>query len=174
MSLPAGQPQMLADGEAVGHAGHIVANGSRSPRLGAAQTIVFENAASATDTQTVNVGSFVPVSISFDPNNWVLKSRTLSINTCGLPPATSGVWYSYSTITASHGRTPYTWALAGGSLPPGMSISTSTNLGVLSGTCSTPGTYTFTIRVTDRNSVVRTTSLTIEVRASGVDDWDAY
>jgi uncharacterized repeat protein (TIGR01451 family) len=40
----------------------------------------------------------------------------------------------------------YTWSIAGGSLPPGESLSPSGNL---SGTLSTPGTYTFLVRATD-------------------------
>lgn len=143
---------------------------------GATQTIVFNNAALATDTQSINVGSFVPVSITFDPDNWVLENnRSLSINTCGLPPVSAGTYYS-RTLTASSGRTPYTWSIASGSLPPGMTLTTSSNNGVLAGTCSTPGTYTFTVQVRDSRStpVIRTTPLTLEVRATGVDEWKMY
>ena len=140
---------------------------------GATQTIVFNNAAVASETQSINVGSFVPVSIAFDPNNWVLNNGSLSINTCALPPATSGVAYS-RTMTASLGRTSYTWSVISGSLPPGMSLTTSSSTGVLSGTCSVPGAYPFTVQVRDRNGVTRTAALTLDVRASAVSDWNAY
>ena len=50
---------------------------------------------------------------------------------------------------ASGGLTPYVWSVAGGSIPGGLSLSTAT--GLLSGTPTTPGTFTFTIGVTDQN-----------------------
>jgi large repetitive protein len=68
--------------------------------------------------------------------------------------------YSY-TLTASGGTVPYTWSVSGGSLPAGITLNAST--GVLSGTPTTAGTSSFTIKVTDANSQSATeaTSLTI-------------
>lgn len=140
---------------------------------GATQTVVFNNSAAASDTQSINVGSFAPVSVLFDPQNWVLKNRTLAINACGLLPATSGVAYS-RTMTAAGGRTTYTWSIASGSLPPGITLASTSNTGVLSGTCTVPGAYTFTVQVRDRNGVTRTTDLTLEVRGSDVNEWSLY
>ena len=52
------------------------------------------------------------------------------------------------TIDGVGGTGPYTFALSSGSLPAGLGpINSST--GVISGTPSTPGTYTFYIQVTD-------------------------
>ena len=53
--------------------------------------------------------------------------------------------YPSVTFTASGGTAPYTITQVGGTLPPGMSFSN----GVLSGTPTTPGTYTFTVLVVD-------------------------
>lgn len=57
------------------------------------------------------------------------------------PPATAGVAYSF-TFTAA-GTPPITWAVASGTVPPGLTLSSS---GVLSGTPSAAGAYGFTVQ----------------------------
>jgi exo-beta-1,3-glucanase (GH17 family) len=61
-----------------------------------------------------------------------------------LPPATVGAAYSHA-LQATAGATPYAWALASGVLPQGLGLSAG---GVLSGTPTGAGTYTFGVRVT--------------------------
>ena len=63
-----------------------------------------------------------------------------------LPHGTVGVAYS-RTITASGGTGPYTFTVTAGSLPPG--LSTITSGGLISGTPTTAGTFTFTVTATD-------------------------
>ena len=70
----------------------------------------------------------------------------LTITTSSLPGGTVGSPYS-QTLSATGGVPSYTWSLASGSLPPGLSLSASG--GVVSGTPTTSGTYSFTARVTD-------------------------
>ena len=60
------------------------------------------------------------------------------------------------TIVASGGASPRTFALASGSLPAGLTLNTST--GVISGTPTSVGSASITIRVTDANSATSTTS----------------
>lgn len=67
----------------------------------------------------------------------------LSITTSGLPGATVGAAYS-TTLSASGGSGTKTWTVAAGSLPAGLSLSSG---GVLSGTPSSPGTASFTAKV---------------------------
>jgi len=86
-------------------------------------------------------------------------AEQLNINTSSLPAATRGNLYTAS-ISVSGGRVPYTFTLLSGSLPPGLSLSLA---GVISGTPTTNGTYTFTIRVIDDNSDSDTQPLTIVV-----------
>ena len=50
------------------------------------------------------------------------------------------------TLTAAGGTAPYRWTLASGQLPPGLSLSFS---GVISGTPSTSGSFSFAIQVSD-------------------------
>jgi hypothetical protein len=75
----------------------------------------------------------------------VLPAGALIVTTSSLPGAEHAQPYSAS-LSASGGSPPYTWSLASGSLPPGVSLSSS---GVLSGTPSATGVWSFTVRVSD-------------------------
>ena len=73
---------------------------------------------------------------------------SLLISTATLPAGVTGQAYS-STLTALGGNPPVTadtWSLAGGSLPPGLNLSTA---GVISGTPTTIGTFPFLVEVMD-------------------------
>jgi len=83
----------------------------------------------------------------------------LAIQTSSLPNATIGTSYS-QILTASGGKTPYTWARSSGTLPTGLTLSSS---GMISGTLSATGTFTFTARVTDAAAASTTKSLSITV-----------
>lgn len=65
-----------------------------------------------------------------------------------VPDGFVSVVYSEAYI-ATGGTAPYSFAVVSGSLPTGLTLSSS---GALSGTPTTPGTYAFTVRVTDANS----------------------
>jgi hypothetical protein len=64
-------------------------------------------------------------------------------------------------FSAGGGTAPYTWTVVMGSLPPGLTLNPST--GVLSGTPTQKGNYTFTVQVTDANGTVSTQQFTIAV-----------
>jgi hypothetical protein len=89
-----------------------------------------------------------------------------------LQNGTIGVAYS-ETITAQGGSgTGYTYALTGGALPTGTSLNSST--GVISGTPTTAGTYSFTIKVTDSLGNVGSQGFSITIAApsaSGGGSW---
>ena len=138
--------------------------------LGASKTVVVENTVSSV-THGVPLDGFVPVEMAFDPTNWVLKHTGLSINTCGLPKAEMGAYY-FRNLQAQ-GASDYssgalTWSVTGGSLPLGLTLSSG---GFLSGTPTAAGSYTFTVKVQDSSSATRSTTLNLEVTASGVEDW---
>ena len=65
----------------------------------------------------------------------------------GLPTAREGVQYS-ATLTADFGTPPYTFTLASGMLPPGLTVNMD---GTITGTpgLGTSGTYTFSVQVSD-------------------------
>ena len=83
----------------------------------------------------------------------------LSITTSSLPSGTKGTSYS-NLVQASGGTTPYTWSISG-SLPAGLSMSTST--GLISGTPTATGTANFTVTVTDAGSPAQTKSVPLSI-----------
>jgi len=75
--------------------------------------------------------------------------------------------YSY-TFQGAGGNPPYNWSVTAGSLPTGLSLNPFT--GIVSGTPSSPGTFTYNVKLTDNsgNSVVKTFSTTVATSASAV------
>jgi hypothetical protein len=69
----------------------------------------------------------------------------VTVNPATLPDVLAGDAYN-QTLTATGGTAPYTFSLATGTLPPGITIGSA---GVLSGTSFSPGSYTFTIQAVD-------------------------
>ena len=88
-----------------------------------------------------------------------VSSPTLTVATSNLPNATQGASYS-SNLAASGGTLPYTWRLASGSLPAGLSL---TSAGAFTGSPTNAGTSTFTAQVTDAASHSATASLALTV-----------
>jgi hypothetical protein len=87
-------------------------------------------------------------------------NATLVITTTSLPNATATVAYS-ETLVATGGDGTYTWLATVGSLPTGLSLTTST--GLISGTPSAVGSQTFTVQVTSEDGQAATRQLTITV-----------
>lgn len=85
---------------------------------------------------------------------------TLTLSPAGpaLPGAVPGIAYSQQFSTS--GGTSYTYSLTGGSLPPGLSLSAS---GLLSGTPTTSGNYSFTVKVTDVSTATTSQAYTLAV-----------
>jgi large repetitive protein len=63
-------------------------------------------------------------------------------------------------LTAVGGVTPYSWSIAGGSLPPGLALD---SLGDITGTPTNLGTFNFTARVTDSVTNTATKGLAITI-----------
>jgi len=86
----------------------------------------------------------------------------LTVTTTSLPPATSQGAYA-QTLAASGGTPPYNWSVAVGTLPQGVTLTAS---GVLSGIPIIPGSYGFTVQVTDGLGTVAIRNLNLEVTAA--------
>ncbi|HMZ17765.1 MAG TPA: FG-GAP-like repeat-containing protein, partial [Blastocatellia bacterium] len=85
-----------------------------------------------------------------------------TIGTSSLPSAQAGNFYSQS-LVASGGSPGYTWSLAAGALPPGLSLNSG---GTISGFASGSGTYNLTVRVADSAGQTAQKALSIFVVAS--------
>ncbi|WP_426753647.1 putative Ig domain-containing protein [Myxococcus sp. Y35] len=95
----------------------------------------------------------------------------LSISGGALASATQGREYE-ARFTATGGRAPYTWSLAGGPLPGGMTIQQRDGAYVLSGIPTVSGTFPLTVRVTDaaNRTAERSVSLQIVTPPPPTDD----
>jgi uncharacterized repeat protein (TIGR03803 family) len=91
-----------------------------------------------------------------------MEIGTLGVTTASLPNGTNGFVYS-QTLTASGSPPPYAWTLAAGSLPPGLTLTTS---GLISGMPTTNGTFNFTVKVTDALSSTATQAFSLTINVS--------
>lgn len=73
---------------------------------------------------------------------------------------------SYSeTISAQGGTAPYTFSVTSGALPTGTTLAPST--GIISGTLTATGTFSFTITVTDVNGNTGSRGFQVIIAAAG-------
>jgi IPT/TIG domain/Putative Ig domain/Pectate lyase superfamily protein len=84
----------------------------------------------------------------------------LQIFTTSLPVGSVENPYS-STITATGGTPPYSWGTTGGSLPTGLLLSSAT--GVIAGTPTVAGSFSFTAQVKDAKATSSSTGLSLNI-----------
>src|SRR5690349_24907997 len=83
----------------------------------------------------------------------------LQVTSSQLPGGTIGSAYS-ATLGASGGTSPYSWSVSSGTLPTGLSLSSS---GAISGTPTVAGAFPFTVAVKDAAGGSASASLSINV-----------
>jgi uncharacterized protein YjdB len=111
-------------------------------------TVQVTDAAARTDTQALSI----------------VVASAVNITTTTLPAGTVSGAYS-QTLVATGGTTPFSWAIASGTLPAGLTLSTG---GVISGTPTVTGTANFTVQVTDAAARTDTQALSIVVGAGSL------
>ncbi|WP_439449035.1 putative Ig domain-containing protein [Stenotrophomonas sp. ATs4] len=121
----------------------LASNGTLSGTASANGTFNF--AVRATDSST-GTGPFSTTSGSL---TLTIAAATLTYAPANPPAATVGVAYSQSLASVSGGIAPYSYAIASGSLPAGVSLASN---GTLSGTPTAGGTFNFTVTVTDSSA----------------------
>jgi hypothetical protein len=94
---------------------------------------------------------------------WTVTPAPLEVTTTSLPGATLGSAYS-ATLAATGGTPPYSWSVTSGSLPPGLSLSSS---GTISGTPAEAGMYSLTIQAADSSSPRQTATAQLSITVGG-------
>jgi hypothetical protein len=101
--------------------------------------------------------------MAYSPLYTVVVSGGVQITTTTLPDGAVGELVPYSqTLAFTGGTAPFTWTQPSGSLPTGLSLGGST--GVISGTATVAGTYTFDVQITDTNGSFNRTTLSITIQ----------
>ena len=96
-------------------------------------------------------------------NTLTVQAAPLVMTTTSMPTGTVSVAYS-AALSATGGTTPYTWSIAGGSLPGGLALNAAT--GPSSGTPTNTGTFTFNARVNDAGSPQQLASNALSITIS--------
>ncbi len=88
----------------------------------------------------------------------IVIANSITISTGNLS-GTAGAAYS-QTLTATGGAAPYTWSLASGNLPSGLTLSST---GVISGTPTAAGSFKVTVAAKDSNNASAQQAITITI-----------
>jgi hypothetical protein len=120
---------------------------------------VLSGTPSATGTYTFTVTATDTVGATANQSYMVTINSAVTITTATLPDGTLTIPYS-QTISALGGTGSKTFATASGTLPTGLTLSSA---GVLSGTPTALGTYSFTVTATDTVGASGSQSYTVTI-----------
>jgi hypothetical protein len=140
------------------------------------QVVTLHFVVTATDAQSRSVKRGIDVlQLPQEAEGPSSSPKGLAIVSTGFPGATVGNPYS-ATLAASGGTPPYTWSIVSGFLPPGLSLSAA---GIIAGTPSTPGAFTFSVGVSDAQGRSTQAALTLSVAAPQIPtatspNWSGY
>lgn len=107
------------------------------------QWTLVAGANSGSATPTLAGLSFVPASVPFSATATVVSEIVIETGS-PLPGAQKGQPYTQA-LVATGGTGTFSWAVTGGALPSGLALS---GAGIISGTPTSAGAFTFTVQVT--------------------------
>ena len=90
------------------------------------------------------------------------------ITSSPLPSGTVGMSYVTALVTVG-GTAPLTWSVTSGGLPDGLSLSSGT--GVISGSPTAYGTWSFALQVSDANSLATTQQVSLTINPTAWQSW---
>jgi hypothetical protein len=125
--------------------------------------VTFTPSASGSVSGTLSIVSNAassPTAVSLSGSGVKSSPSPVSITSSSLASGTQQQAYS-ATLTATGGTTPYSWTLFSGAFPTGLTLGAAS--GVISGTPSQSGTFSFTIQVKDSSGQTATTNLGIQI-----------
>ena len=151
----------------VSQAGVVTARRSGSVTITATTTLARTPPTAAQPTSSGKAGGAPPTVLAatspiVSGSVTVNVVSTVKISTKALTEAALGKPYSDS-LEASGGTGAFTWSVSGGSLPPGLSLDPAS--GMISGTPTTRGTFSFTVHLADAGPPTQfaTAKLTVKV-----------
>ena len=123
-------------------------------------------------TPTKTVSSSFTIKVTDSVGTSTSKSFTLTvyvvpaISTNSLAAGTVGSSYS-QTLGATSGKAPYIWSISTGNLPSGLILDQDS--GIIGGTPTASGSFTFTVLVADVNVITASKSFTITINPAKPD-----
>lgn len=135
--------------------GSIDANG-----LYTAPSVNAQTSAVVTATSNANTSRQAAASLTITANT---NTQPPTITTTSLPQGQQGSSYSAG-LAATGGTQPYSWKIASGNPPAGLTF---TSTGQFSGLPSAAGTYSFAASVTDANTLSAQKNFTVTVTSGG-------
>ena len=97
----------------------------------------------------------------WDAYRHTVGSSELTITTTQLTDADEGINYN-TALQVVNGTSPYSWNITSGALPAGLSLSSA---GVINGSTTQTGNFTFEVQVTDNDNNTDTQSLSLQVHS---------
>jgi uncharacterized protein (TIGR03437 family) len=150
---------------AAGGSGSYTFTGSGFPSglsISSAGTITGTTTTTGTATISITVTDSNHVT-STSQFSMTVSASPINVTTTSLPGGAVGIPYPTQTLGASGGSQSYTWTLAGGALPAGVTLSTA---GAIAGTPTQGGSFSFTAKATDTNGASGTALLSLSVASA--------
>ena len=131
----------------------VGSNGTISGSAGGSGSYPFTVQASDSNSPAATATASLTITVNTSPGSLAVLTNSLSAGTVNTP-------YN-ALLVANGGYTPYTWSIASGGPPAGLTLNGST--GLISGTPGAAGVFNFTAKVTDNLGNTATAPLSVQI-----------